>query len=120
MAHARRDLGERLLAFAVSVGSYVRTLRTDQTGAHVTKQLLRCGTAPAAIYSEAKDAESPRDYVHKMKIGLKELREALYWSRFAKQSGLGPLGAADRIVSECDQLIAIFVTCIKRARDRGE
>lgn len=120
MADARRDLGERLLAFAVSVCHFVRTLRADPTGAHVTKQLLRCGTSPGAIYSEAKDAESSRDYVHKMKIGLKELREALYWSQFARETGVGPSAAADAIVHECDQLIAIFVACIKRARGGGK
>ena len=114
------NLEERLLEFAVSVGDYVRALPNDRTGTHVAKQMLRCGTAPAAIYSEARDAESPRDYVHKMKLGLKELREALFWSRFAHQSRLEPQDAANRICAECDQLIAIFVTCIKRARGRGD
>jgi four helix bundle protein len=70
------DLRDRLLEFAVSIGQIVKGLPGDRIGSHVAGQLLRSGTAPAAHYAEACGAEFRRDFIHKLKVALKELREA--------------------------------------------
>lgn len=116
MAPGQRVLHDRLHEFAVGVGKFVRALPTDRAGLHLAGQLLRCGTAPAAHYAEAGDAESWRDYVHKMKMGLKELRETMTWLRCARRNTLGDAECASILTKQCDELIAIHVSCIKTAR----
>jgi four helix bundle protein len=75
----RQDLEDRLIEFAVSVCTIARQLPRDELGSHVARQLIRSSTSPAANYAEAQGAESKRDFVHKMRICLKELRETLVW-----------------------------------------
>lgn len=69
------DLRDRLVSFAVRVITVVESLPDSKAGKHVAGQLVRAGTSPAPNYGEAQSAESPRDFIHKMKIALKELRE---------------------------------------------
>lgn len=78
------------------------------------RQLARSATAPAANYAEAREAVSSRDYVHRMKIVVKELRETLAWLQMVRASGFrtGDIEALER---ECHELTAISVTCIRRA-----
>ena len=72
--------------------------------------------APAAFYAEARDAESARDYIHKAKLCVKELRETAVWLRMAiGLSGHGPNASA--LATECNELTAIMVTCVRKARD---
>lgn len=73
------DLEERLVDFAVRVLRVVESLPATGAGLHVGNQLLRCGTSPAANYGEARGSESERDFVHKLRIALKELNEARVW-----------------------------------------
>jgi four helix bundle protein len=68
------DIADRLLDFAVAVGKIAKSFPNDRLGSHVCSQLIRSGTAPAANYAEAQAAESRRDFIHKMKLSLKELR----------------------------------------------
>jgi four helix bundle protein len=70
-----QELEERLVDFAVLVIGVVEELPTTKTGNHIGNQLIRSGTSPAPNYGEARSAESTRDFVHKIKISLKELRE---------------------------------------------
>ena len=112
----RFDLDDRLIDFAVTVGHLVKRLPADRLGSHVAGQLIRSGTAPAANYAEAQGAESRRDFIHKLKLALKELRESLVWLRFAQRMKLVSnidTGAAAR---ECNELIAILVKSIQTAR----
>lgn len=73
------DLQDRLISFAVRVMNVVEALPNDRIGNHVAGQLLRSGTSPAPNYGEAQSAESRKDFVHKIKISLKELRETHVW-----------------------------------------
>jgi four helix bundle protein len=72
---AQQDIGDRLLNFAVRVGKVVDALPETRMGRHVAGQLVRCGTSPCPNYEEACAAESRADFVHKLRICLKELRE---------------------------------------------
>jgi four helix bundle protein len=110
-------LENRLIDFAAIVILETRRLPRDLATVHVAKQLIRSVTAPAANYAEARSAESPRDFVHKMQIGLKELRETSVWLRL-----LSRLRGVRRAppTAECDELISIFVRSIQTARRRVE
>ena len=111
------DLEERLVEFASLIIRLVEALPETRAGSHVAAQLLRSGTSPAAHYGEAQAAESRRDFVHKMKVCLKELRETRIWLRIIQNRRLTP--RADDLavaLSETDQLGAIFFRSIETAR----
>lgn len=69
------DLEDRLIDFAVLVIKIAEKIGNTVAGKHIGENLIRCGTSPAFNYGEAQGAESRRDFIHKMKICLKELRE---------------------------------------------
>lgn len=113
-----QDLEHRLIDFAVRVIGVVEALPDSKAGNHVARQLVRSGTSPAPNYGEARGAESQRDFVHKMKIALKELRETQVWLKIIGRKALCDPGKMTGIVKECDELIAIFVTSVKTAEKR--
>jgi four helix bundle protein len=69
------DLEDRLIDFAIKVIAIVELIPSSRAGNHMSGQLVRSGTSPALNYGEAQSAESRNDFIHKMKICLKELRE---------------------------------------------
>lgn len=110
------DLQERLIDFAVMVIKVVDGLPNTPAGRLLGDQLLRSGTSPALHYGEAQAAESKRDFIHKMKVGLKELREAHACLRIILKSRMHPdpdFVETTRI--ECSELIAIFQASVKTA-----
>ena len=108
-------LEERLLDFGAAICAGLRRMPSDLVGTHLARQLVRSATSPAANCAEARSAESPRDFVHKMRICLKELRETSVWLRLAARAGAGRIGS-EPLAKECRELIAIFVTSIHTAR----
>jgi len=112
------DLEDRLVNFAVRVVNVVESLPKSKAGNHIAGQLVRSGTSPASNYAEAQSAESRRDFVHKMKICLKELRETLVWLRIIERKPLCEPRKLAEIVKECDELIAIFVKSVKTAEEK--
>ena len=73
------DIEERLIDFAVRIIRTAESLPKTKVGNHIAGQLIRCGTSPAPNYGEAQSAESRSDFIHKMKVSLKELRETRIW-----------------------------------------
>jgi four helix bundle protein len=71
------DLEERLLEYSVRIIKIVEQLPNTRAGNHVAGQLLRSGTSPYPNHGEAQAAESPKDFIHKLRISLKELREKI-------------------------------------------
>ena len=112
------DLEDRLVDFAVRIIGFVEALPESRAGKHIAGQLIRSGTSPAPNYGEAKSAESRKDYIHKMKICLKELRETLIWLRIIERKKLCPPERLSDIIKECDELIAIFVASVKTAEEK--
>ncbi len=107
------DLQNRLIEFAVTTVNIVSRLDNDPASFHLGRQLLRSGTSPALNYAEAIGAESRKDFVHKLKICLKELREsAVCLAILTRLDKIAPDHPAH---SECDQLIAIMTKSIKTA-----
>lgn len=113
-----QELEDRLVDFAVSVIGIVEGLPNTKAGNHVGNQLIRSGTSPAPNYGEARSAESTRDFVHKIKISLKELRETHIWLRIIARKKLGDLQSLPAMIGECDELIAIFVSSARTADSR--
>ena len=113
-----RELEDRLIDFAVSIIGVAEALPNTRAGNHVAGQLIRSGTSPAPNYGEARSAESKRDFIHKMKISLKELRETMIWLKIVSRKSMVAGEIVDVAISECDELIAIFVSSTKTA-DRG-
>ncbi|MGD1155522.1 MAG: four helix bundle protein [Terriglobia bacterium] len=83
----RRDLDERLLEYAARLIKLVESLPNTLVGRRVADQLLHSGTSAGANYEEARGAESKDDFVHKLQIALKELRESNYRLRLLVKSG---------------------------------
>jgi four helix bundle protein len=110
------DLEERLLEYSVQIIKIVEQLPNTKAGNHVAGQLLRSGTSPHPNHGEAQAAESPKDFIHKLRIALKELRETQRWVKLIKRVPLiqksEPL---NDILLETEELIKIFVTSIKTA-----
>ena len=118
MVRKRKDeeLAERLLAFAVKTIKIVSDLPQDEVGKQVSFQLLKCGTSPGANYEEARGAESARDFIHKLRIALKELKESRFWLKVIKEVPLMDKDRVDPLLSECEELIAIIAKSISTAR----
>jgi four helix bundle protein len=114
------DLEGRLIDFAVRIIEVARSLPKTKVGNHIAGQLVRCGTSPAPNYGEAQGAESRADFIHKMKVCLKELRETRVWLlMIARASLIKPASKLDSLIDENNQLISIFVKSIQTARDKG-
>jgi four helix bundle protein len=123
MARTGDDLLERLLEFAARIGKVVDALPDSRLGRHVAGQLVRCGTAPSPNYAEAGGAESRKDFVHKLSICLKELRETHCWLLLIVKAELLPEQRLDNLVDECVQLkniIAKSIVTTKSNMARGE
>jgi len=114
------DLEERLLHFAARVIRLSSQLPRDRTGNHIASQLLRSGTSPLGNHAEAESAESPADFIHKLRVCLKELRESYRWLRLIHYVPM--IKSPKRIeplLDETDQLIRIFAKSVKTAEDRA-
>jgi len=112
------NLEDRLIEFAVRTIILIESLPKTKVGKHVGGQLLRSGTSPAPNYGEAQGAESRSDFIHKMKICLKELRETRVWLKIiGKTELIKPESKLKLIIEENDQLISIFVASIKTAKE---
>lgn len=114
------DLASRLIEFAARIGKVVDALPDTRLGRHVAGQLVRCGTAGAPNYAEARGAESKKDFVHKLGICLKEVRESQCWLELIVRADLLPGSRLAQLLDESDQLIAIFVKSITTAKGRKE
>jgi four helix bundle protein len=113
------DLEDRLIDFAVQLIAFAESLPTSRTGSHLANQLIRSGTSPALNYGEAQSSESRSDFIHKIKIVLKELRETSICLRIVKRTNLS--GSAETLSSvhlECGELIAIFAKSLQTAESR--
>jgi len=115
------DLEERLLEFAARIVRFTEALSNSRAGRHVSNQVLRSGTAPMAHHGEAQAAESRNDFIHKMKIALKELRETIRWIKLAQRVPLvDKPELVDSLREENDELIRIFVASINTAEKKKE
>lgn len=119
MVEKKLDLVERLTDFSVSIIHIAESLETTQTGKYLAGQMIRSGTSPALNYGEAQDAESNKDFIHKIKIVLKELRETNIALIIIEKLGISQdLQKLEKAKDENNQLIAIFVASVKTAKSK--
>jgi four helix bundle protein len=114
------DISERLETFAVRILGVVKDLPKTAAARHIAGQLLRSGTSPGANYEEARGAESRADFVHKLGIVLKELRESRYWLRLIGRAELLPQERLGALQQEADELAKIIAQSIVTARRKNE
>jgi len=115
----KQQLEDRLINFAVQVISLSNEMPSTKAGNHLAGQLIRSGTSPALNYGESRSAESMKDFIHKLQIILKELRESyiclkIIWRAKLYQNDklLNPA------LAECDELILIFVKSIQTSKKK--
>lgn len=106
------DIEERLIAFAIRIINLSDNLPSSRAGNHIAGQILRSGTAPAAHYAEARSAESKKDFIHKLKIGLKEMNETRIWLRILMGSNLMVENKLQNLHDECQSLCRILSSSI--------
>ena len=110
-------LEERLVQFGVSVIQIVDSLSKSNGAKSIANQLSRSCMSPALNYAEAQVAESRRDFIHKMKIALKELKETIVALRFIYELGYyTDRDTLQKCIGEGNELIAIFIASIKTAK----
>ena len=111
----RFDLEDRLLEFSARIIRLVDALRNTRAANHLAGQLLRCGTSPYGNHGEVEAAESRKDFVHKLMICLKELKEARRWLRLACKSSIISATKTAAILNETEELVRIFFSSIRTA-----
>jgi four helix bundle protein len=109
-------LQERLICFATAVCEQARQAPRDLVTASMVQQVVRSATSVAANYAETRAAQSRRDFIHKMQVSLKELRETQVWIELLRRAGELPTAAT--LARECGELTAMFVASINTASRR--
>ena len=114
------NLEERLLEFASAVIDLSENLPNTRSGNHVAGQILRSGTSPYPNHGEAESAESREDFIHKLKVCLKELRETRRWARLIERKRWAQEDPKLVLVlGESDELIRIFMSSIRTAQQNA-
>jgi four helix bundle protein len=108
------DLEDRLIDFSSSLIKLVEALPPTKSASYIGKQMIRCGVAPSLLYGEAQSAESRDDFVHKMKIALKELKETRISLKLISRNGMAK--NIEGLCLENEELIAIFCKSIETAK----
>ena len=114
------ELETRLIDFSVVIINLSACLKKNYAGIHLSKQIIRSGTRTALNYGEARGAESKKDFIHKAKIVLKELRETFITLKIIKQAKLfsSENTILEDALKECNELISIFVSSTKTAEGK--
>ncbi|HEY8665090.1 MAG TPA: four helix bundle protein [Tepidisphaeraceae bacterium] len=110
------QLADRLLTFGARVGTLVDALPDTRLGRHIAGQLVRSGTSPAPNYEEGRAAESRQDFIHKLNICLKELRESHVWLRLILKAKLLREQRLSKLIDECRQLSNILGKSVVTAK----
>ena len=114
------DLDERLINFASAVIDIAEALPKTIAGNHLAGQLIRSGTSPCLQYGEAQSAESRADFIHKMKVSAKELRETHNCLRLIRRKNWYTENVLVKWIDENNQLISIFVKSIETAQNNNK
>jgi four helix bundle protein len=113
------DLGTRTKAFALRIIRLYAAIPKTTEAQVLGKQLLRSGTSVGAHYREASRSRSNAEFVSKLNSGLSELEEVRYWLDLLAESNIIPAERLSDLRAEAEELVAIFVTCIKNAKQKS-
>ncbi len=112
-------LQRRLVTFAVKIIELVQHLPNTPAGRHVSGQILRAGTSPAPNYGEARGAESRADFVHKLRIALKEINETDIWLLIVLEARMAPIAMVDNLIKEDRELACILGASVRTAQGKA-
>ena len=115
-----RDLDDRLLEYSARITKLVGALPRNLAGRTIGDQLVRCGMSVGANYEEAQAAESRVDFIHKLQLALKELRESHYWLRLIVKSEILPEQRLSALIDESNQLRAILSKAVATAKEKSK
>jgi four helix bundle protein len=113
------DIQERMVVLAATIVRFCNDLPRSTAGSHLANQLLRSGTSPAPNYAEARGAESDRDFVHKLRVVLKELNETEVWLQILIRTQLVSAESIQPMREECTSLSRIIGASIRTRKQRG-
>lgn len=113
------ELANRLLDFAVRIIRLTEALPSNYNASHIGKQLLRSGTSVGANYEEARGAGSGQDFLNKINISLKELRETLFWLKIIQKAELIKPARLEEIIKEADELCSILISSAKTIKKKS-
>jgi four helix bundle protein len=115
------NLEDRLIDFAVDIIKLSETIVNTKAGNHLSGQFLRSGTSPALNYGEAQSGESRKDFIHKIKVVLKELRETLVCLKIIFRAKLyNEEVLIQKVLKECNELVSIFVKSVDTAQRNNQ
>ena|SRR6516162_6213519 len=121
MVAKKYDLEDRFVEFVSRMVEVVEALPKTRAGNYIAAQLIRCGLAPALLYGEAQSAESGDDFVHKMKVILKELKETrVCFKIILRKQMIKPVSRLEGIYKECEELVAITAKSIETAKKNSD
>lgn len=116
----RKELEDRLIDFAVLTAKIINEMPNDKFSNHLANQLVRSCTSPALNYGETQGAESKKDFIHKMSVVLKELRESHNCLRMIKKSNSYKSELSlTKAITECNELVSIFYRSVETASKRA-
>ncbi len=111
------DLEDRLIDFGCRIIDVVESLSNTRAASYIANQMIRCGLAPSLLYGEVQAAESREDFIHKMKIALKELKETRVCLKYiVRKEMIKPVSKMELVVKENEELIAIISKSIETAK----
>lgn len=113
------ELSERILEYGTRIVKVVGSMPKTLAGRRIADQLLTCGLSVGANFEEAQAAESHNDFVHKLQIALKELRESGYWLKVVSRSGLLPEKRLAPLLDESGQLVRMLSKGVARAKGKA-
>jgi len=114
-----REVSERLLDYGVRAIRVVESLPRNLVGRRIGDQLLRSSVSVGANYEEAQGAESREDFVHKLQIALKEVRESNYWLRLLAKAEIIPSNRLSAILDESNQLRAMLSKAVATTKGKA-
>ncbi|NLB49724.1 MAG: four helix bundle protein [Erysipelotrichia bacterium] len=117
---AKSILKDKSYLFAIRIVKLSQYLQTEKKEFVLSKQILRSGTAVGALIREAEFGQSKRDFINKMSISLKEANETEYWILILKDTDYIEQILFESLYSDCKELIAMFVSSIKTAKQNGK
>jgi len=110
------DIAERLLDFAVRIIKLVNALPKTIVGRHIAGQLVRSGTSCGSNYEESRGTESRADFIHKLGIALKEIKESRFWLKVIYHAKIMKPEQIESLIEECEELAAIIAKSIITAK----
>ena len=113
------ELQERLIEFAVRILALADKIPNTPAGRHIRGQIIKSGTSPAPNYSESRGAESNADFIHKLKVVIKELNETLVWLIIIARSKMMKEGLLEDLINENEQLCKIISSSIATSKNKG-